>query len=267
MLFRSKYNVRDTVLLSGWLFADLLLGLAVIFLVSLPGAQQPPAPPAPIVKWTVSPTDLSPDSSQCSGGTNEPQCTIMLSETSDSQTNLNWTASSDMSGGHANDTVVFTPANGVLEPGQSVEIKISVFPCQNSSFTLTSPKIAKPLIVLWHCSRPDRLDFKYKTFNLTVHDIPGLLAGSASAKNDIEQQVRRVGFLQQGSVGLAVVYGGTPDDGGIGQAQAIAQKVYAILADLGQRGFAFQRSSYYVPLYTLGSAPSQVTVDTYLFQT
>lgn len=31
-------NIRDSVLLSGWLFADLLLALAVIFMVSARGA-------------------------------------------------------------------------------------------------------------------------------------------------------------------------------------------------------------------------------------
>jgi len=32
-------TIHDTVLLSGWLFADLFLGLTIIFLAALPGAQ------------------------------------------------------------------------------------------------------------------------------------------------------------------------------------------------------------------------------------
>ena len=36
-----RQRVRDTFLLSGWLFADLLLGLMIIFMVSAP-----PPPPA-----------------------------------------------------------------------------------------------------------------------------------------------------------------------------------------------------------------------------
>ncbi|HYT44909.1 MAG TPA: hypothetical protein VEP90_21460 [Methylomirabilota bacterium] len=257
----SKYNVRDTVLLSGWLFADLLLGLAIIFFVSLPGAQQPPSP---IIKWTVTPTSLDPKSPECTGGLTAPRCNIILGETADSQANMSWRASSDMSS-----TTMFSPASsGILSPGQSVKIAISAFPCQNGSFTFTASSGILPLVVAWHCTLPqERLNFKYKEFGLTVHDINGLLSDSPSAINDIEQQVRNQPFLQQGSVGLAIVYGGTPDDAGISEAQTIASKVYRILGILGQQGFAFQRSSYYVPLYNLGPQPSQITVDVYLYQT
>lgn len=255
-----KFHVRDTVLLSGWLFADLLLGLAVIFFVSLPGAQQP----SPlIVKWSITPTSLGTKSSQCTGGSDVPRCRVVLIETADSQANLSWTASSDM-----NNSVVFSPATGTLSPGQSMTITISTFPCQNGSFTFTSSRKISPLTVIWHCTRPqERLNFKYKEFGLIVNDINGLLSGSSSAINDIEQQIRKQPFLQKGSVGLAVVYGGAPDDSGISQAQAIANKVYGILAKLGQQGFAFQRSSYYVSLYALGVSQNQVTVDVYLYQT
>lgn len=45
---------RDTMLLSGWLFADLLLGLMIIFLVSTPGS-----PPVPTPTVTPSPTPTS----------------------------------------------------------------------------------------------------------------------------------------------------------------------------------------------------------------
>lgn len=40
-MFRRKYQprIRDTVMLSGWLFADLLLGLAMIFLASVAGGN------------------------------------------------------------------------------------------------------------------------------------------------------------------------------------------------------------------------------------
>jgi hypothetical protein len=41
---------RDATLLSGWLFADLLLALAVVFLATTPGTQPPePATPTPTV--------------------------------------------------------------------------------------------------------------------------------------------------------------------------------------------------------------------------
>lgn len=254
-----KFSVRDTVLLSGWLFSDLLLGLAIIFLVSLPGAQ---LPRPPILKWMVTPTSLAPNSPQCIDGPTTPSCKIILTETSDSQVSMDWKATSDMS-----DVVVFSPASGTLSPGKSLTVALSVFPCQNGSFTFTSSQVSKPLTVIWNCTpRQERLNFKYKEFGVTVHDVNGLLNNSQSAINDIEQQVKQQPFLQKGSVGLAIVYGGTPDVAGIGEAQVIANKVYGILAMLGQQGFAFQRSSYYVPLYTLGPDASQVKVDVYLFQ-
>lgn len=45
---------RDTLLLTGWLFADLLLGLMFLFLASTAGSTPPPPPPG------VSPTDAVP---------------------------------------------------------------------------------------------------------------------------------------------------------------------------------------------------------------
>lgn len=259
-MFSSKHRVRDTVLLSGWLFADLLLGLAVIFFVALPGAQRPPIP---IRKWSVSSASLDPTSPQCTGGLTAPGCNIMLSETSDSQASINWSASNDMS-----TSTIFSPSSGTLLPGKSVGVVISAFPCQNGSFTFASSEGILPITVEWHCTPPQqRLNFKYKEFNLIVHDINGLLSNSPSAINDIEQQVRKVPYLQQGSVGLAIVYGGAPGVPDIGQAQMIANKIYMVLGMLGQQGFAFQKSSYYVPLYLLGQQASQVTVDVYLYQT
>jgi hypothetical protein len=51
-------HVRDTFLLSGWLFADLLLGLAVVFLVALPGGNIKPVvvPPTPTATHTPTST-------------------------------------------------------------------------------------------------------------------------------------------------------------------------------------------------------------------
>ncbi len=49
-------RVRDTVLLSGWLFADLLLALAIIFLANTGGIQLKPIPtPTPTVTPTPTP--------------------------------------------------------------------------------------------------------------------------------------------------------------------------------------------------------------------
>ncbi|HEU5228892.1 MAG TPA: hypothetical protein VFU49_13835, partial [Ktedonobacteraceae bacterium] len=64
---------------------------------------------------------------------------------------------------------------------------------------------------------------------------------------------------------LAVVYGGAPDTGSIGQAQQVASKVYRLLGDLGKTDPVFQQASYYVPLYTLGNQQNQISVDVYFF--
>ena len=256
----SKYKITDTFLVSGWLFADLLLGVALIFLISLPGKQ---TPPVPIIKWTVAPTSLDVNNPECKGGPTAPSCTVVLSETADSEESLDWQASSDMS-----TTVGFSTTSGVLSPGQSVKITISAFPCHNGSFTFRSSRNIMPLTVAWRCTLPqERLNFEYKRFNLAIKDVNGLLANSPAAINDIEQQVRKQPFLQQASVGLSIVYGGTPDTAGIGQAQAVARRIYEILDRLGKQGFAFQRSSYYVPLFNLDRPTTEVQVDVYLFQT
>jgi len=44
MFQRSGSRIRDTWLLSGWLFADLLLALVMIFLISINGGNPPPRP-------------------------------------------------------------------------------------------------------------------------------------------------------------------------------------------------------------------------------
>jgi len=171
-------QVKDTVMISGWIFADLLLALAVLFLAANTGGVKPhPIPtPTPIVVATSTPTPtLAP--------TQEP-----------------------------------------------------------------------------------RLDFNSQRITLLNVDYVGLLNNSPQAINDVEQRIRAQPVLQNRSVGLAIVYGGAPTDNDIGQAFDVADKVYAILKELGAQGFAFQRSSYYVHLYTLGSSASTVSMDIYLFK-
>lgn len=59
-MLRSRANsstrLRDTTLLSGWLFADLLLGLTMIFLVAAPPNKITPPRPTPTPTATVTPT-------------------------------------------------------------------------------------------------------------------------------------------------------------------------------------------------------------------
>lgn len=252
-----QHSIRDSVLLSGWLFADLLLGLMVIFLAALPGAQ-----PRPVIvpTLTVSPVLLTPTSAGCNGSTSTPQCTVMVSETAASVGSMTWTASSDMSDG-----VVFSPATSTLTPGSSVHVTISALPCQNGSLTFSGSRNARPITIKWQCTAPViRLDFHYKEFTINV-DYQGLLNNSQSAINNVKSQLRSQSVLQGRNVGLAIVYDGAPSDGNISQALAVAQKVYGVLAKLGQENFAFQRSSYYNPLFVLGGSLSTVKIDVYLF--
>lgn len=250
-------NIRDTVLLSGWLFADLLLGLMMIFLATLPGAQ-----PRPVIvpTLTVSPLSLDPTNAVCSGGTTAPQCTVTVGETAASVGGMTWTASNDMS-----DSVVFNPSGSNLSPGTSVKVNISALPCQNGSLTFSGSRGALPVTIRWQCTAPGiRLEKNHRVFQITV-DPQGLLSGSQSAINSVKNQVRRQSFLQNRSVGLAVVYDGAPGDNDIGQALTVSGKIYAILAQLGQENFAFQRASYYDPLFVLGAQSSLAKVDVYLF--
>ncbi|HYU76020.1 MAG TPA: tetratricopeptide repeat protein, partial [Ktedonobacteraceae bacterium] len=103
------------------------------------------------------------------------------------------------------------------------------------------------------------------SFNLKIQDINGLLKDSSSAINAVEQQVRSIPILHGRDVGLAIVYGGAPTNGDIGQAQEISKKIESVIQSLGQQGFAFSRTSYCDPLYLLGGPSNDVRVDVYLF--
>jgi hypothetical protein len=262
-------RVRDTVLLSGWLFADLLLALAALFLVANTGGikLQPVLPP--ILEVTPSILDANSTIAGCTGGTSAPQCSVTVTESKTSEGNITWTVSSDIS-----DTIQYSNKSGTLSPGQSIKLTISALPCQNGSFTFnaqraTDKTVTAPVVVAFHCIppqiKPERLNFAYQTFTLNINDVNAFLNGNGQ-NNDIKQQIESTAVLQGKSVGLAIVYGGAPDVGSINQAQQVAQKIYSILRTINQDGFtAFDRSSFYVPLYTLGNPSNLVSVDVYFF--
>lgn len=238
----------------------LLFLLAVGVVAVLVQSRLLPSPPAP--KLIVSSTILDPINPACSGGVDHPICTITLGESETSQGDVRWAASSDFSS-----TVAFQPASGHLSPGMSVSVTISAIPCQNGSFAFSGTGGANVALVLWQCvslSQSGRLEFRYHTFTLTVRDVHALLTGS-SQDNDIKAQIRSVSFLHGRSVGLAIVFGGAPTANDISQAENVAIKIYSILSSLGQDGFAFQRASYYEPLFVLGVTSNIVTIDVYLF--
>ncbi len=108
------------------------------------------------------------------------------------------------------------------------------------------------------------LEQKFHRFMINV-DANGLLNGSQSATHAVVQQVTAQSFLQGRRVGLAIIYGGAPNDSQIGRAENIANKVYDILHDLGKRNTTFTNISRYDPLYLLGGNSDTVTIDIFLF--
>lgn len=108
------------------------------------------------------------------------------------------------------------------------------------------------------------LEQTFHRFKIAV-DASGLLSGSQSARNAVAQQVQAQSFLQGRKAGLAIVYGGAPNDSQIVRAEDIANKVYDILHDLGKRNETFTNISRYDPLYLLGGNSNTVTIDIFLF--
>jgi len=257
-------NVQDTVLLSGWLFADLLLGLMMIFLVSIQGA--PHIPPVPPPTLTVTPSSLASDSPNCQGGVDNPQCMVTVGETQNSIGSIAWAVSNDM-----NDTVKYSLTQGTLNPGSTMQVNITALPCQNGSLIFSGTaggNVATNTVrIPWQCkAKPIRLDTRAHRLTLTNVDFNGLLNNSPSAINGLEQQIRRL-IPPKSSVGFAIVYDGAPTTNDIGTADSIDAKVYQALRDLGNHGFAFQNASYYDnnALYTLGPDHSNVSIDVFYF--
>ena len=105
-------------------------------------SQLPPSQP-PVL--TVKPGSLDPTSARCSSTGSTYQCTVLLAETSSSQGNANWTASSNLNG------VNFSLASGELSPGNSTREIITGIPCQQGTFTFAWSGGASPVSVLWSC--------------------------------------------------------------------------------------------------------------------
>jgi hypothetical protein len=250
-------NIRDTVLLSGWLFADLLLGLMVIFMASIPGAQ--PRPPV-IPTLVVTPMMLTPSNLACTGGNTKPVCTLTVGESPGSVGPLSWQVSSDIS-----DSLVFSPAGGTLTPGKTEQMTVTLL-CQNGSLTFTGSRGATPVVVSWRCvPAPDRLDFHYKQFNVTINDVNVLLNGTPEAVASIENQIRAQPVLQGRHVGLALVYGGAPTVNDAGTGSAIAGKIYSIMQHMASTFEPLKNASYYDTLFLLGASESVAVIQVYLF--
>ena len=251
-------RVGDMTFLGGWLFADLLLALMVIFFAASLGAPPPNVLPPPIL--TVNATGLDPKNSACTGGVTNPICTVTLTESQLSKGAVHWSASSDMS-----TTVAFNPSQGDLSPGNNVTVTISAIPCQTGSFTFTGSRGALPVTVLWKCTPLIvRLSSDPQTCQLTVQDVNALQNGSSQDEN-IRGQLLKCFVGSQ--VALAIVYDGAPTQNDISRAKDIGKRIYGIMRTLNSQGKPFERASYYGEggLYNLGFDFSIVQVDAYLF--
>jgi hypothetical protein len=245
----------------GWLFADLLLALGMLFLISSP--PRPKIPPTLVVTSSV----LSPEDSHCTGGIKNPQCTITIEESATSEESMIWTASSDMS-----KTVVFQPATGTLSPGKSISVDISVFPCQNGSFTFSGSGGAIPVAVLWQCTphSNDRiLEHNYCQILLNVGSpVTFITVNPIAVRKAIESQLNHVRFLQDRQVGIAITYGGTVG-GTEEQGTEIANQVYNVLRLLSgdpraQMYTVFKSSSWYESLFTGYQKSTVAVLNVYL---
>jgi hypothetical protein len=110
-----------------------------------------------------------------------------------------------------------------------------------------------------------RLDTKAVVVVLTV-DSNGLLTGSKSASSSILKAIQGDKRLKGRRAGLVIAYGGTPDQSGIGVAEAVADKVNGALRTLGGRGQLFEDTTYHDSLFVLGQSHSYVKLEVYLFK-
>lgn len=248
---------------TGWLFADMLLILAMLFIAANTVEIRLPTAPPPIL--IVSPTNLNLKS--CIGGTSNPRCTVTIEESTSSQGNMDWMASSDMS-----DTVLFSPDKGTLSPGKSVNVSISAFPCQNGSFTFSGSRESVPATVLWRCTPPpnDRiLEHEYCRIQLVIGSPVGFINDDINtARRIVEPQLNQVRFLQGRQVGIAIAYGGTIG-GTEGQGTDVATQVYNVLKVLAkdqraQMYSVLKTTSWYEPLFTGLERSNTTIINVYL---
>jgi len=130
-----------------------------------------------------------------------------------------------------------------------------------SGVVVTAP--VKPTPTPSPISQP-RLELNHRRIVISI-DPGGILADNPTAIGSVEQQIRAQAVLHNRSAGLVIAYGGAPTVGLINTAFTIANKIYAILKELGRQRYVFERASYYDPLYLLGGAQARVTLDIYLF--
>ncbi len=247
---------RNTVLLSGWLFADLLLGLMVIFMVSLPGSV-PPKPP----QLVVSPMKLSPTSAACNNDVANLRCTLTLSESVGATRSMKWSIQNDFS-----QDVRYSVSGGTVQPGQSVDITITSITCQNGSFILSAGTSLVPVIVPLSCiPAQQRLEQVFCRVKVNDMDPDRFSKDWHFAESILQPQINALPWLQGREAGLVIVTGGTDNiDVDASRGTQMAAQAYQALQDMGKHGPLFSNASYYSPFFTTVFNSHAVIVDIYL---
>ncbi len=103
----------------------------------------PPQPPS----LAVSRDTLDQSDCTTNDNGNTYQCSLTISETSDSQGNANWYM-------HGKYNESFNPQNGTLSPGGSTQVTITGIPCQSDTFTFGGYEGEQPISTMWSCTQP-----------------------------------------------------------------------------------------------------------------
>ncbi|HEY0697542.1 MAG TPA: hypothetical protein VGD43_07000 [Micromonospora sp.] len=108
------------------------------------------------------------------------------------------------------------------------------------------------------------LELKPVSIELRGVNWRGLLDNDAGAVRALQNRIRSHPALRNRRAGLVLTFGGA-SGGNTDRAMTIARRTNSALAQLGAQGFVF-RGTVYRPFLSLGSPPSELTVDIYLFK-
>lgn len=273
MNWRMRNDLRGSFIASvGWLFADLLFVLTMIFLASGAFSFQPP-PSSPCIE--VSTQSLSFMGMQ--GQSNPAPQKVTLTNCGPAG---DWSASS------ANNSSWFNtnPASGYLEANAKQIVMVAVAlgnlspNTYNDQITFTLRSSMVKVDVTFTVSAPTpttaHLDKTPCDFTLYSLDYTGLLQNppSASAIKDAVQKVKAQPCLQQHreqKAGLVEAFGGAiapdgmvnPNNG----AQIASRVNNFVLLTLGkQENFVFTQNTVYVAYHDLSTSYGTVELITYL---
>ncbi|HVU69437.1 MAG TPA: hypothetical protein VHD63_20050 [Ktedonobacteraceae bacterium] len=109
-----------------------------------------------------------------------------------------------------------------------------------------------------------QLEQKHHPFTIHVNTA-ALLAGDRNAANSVTRQIAGQAFLQGRSAGLIIVFGRARANCEQERAYDIAQKVYALVHQLGQSDATFSKIADYDALCNIRNDVNAIDVDIFLF--